>query len=82
MGRMDLAFREKLKKMRGTKSRAKFAKELEMTKANYSMIERGASNPTIKTLKRMAELTNSTLVIDLIPNETEQMELKLENKRQ
>ena len=32
-------------------------------------------DPTLKTLERIAELTNSTLVIDLIPNELEQVVL-------
>ncbi|MEN1801615.1 helix-turn-helix transcriptional regulator [Clostridioides difficile] len=65
---MELAFRESLKKMRGTKSKEKFSQELEMSRSNYSLIESGKSDPTLKTLERIAELTNSTLVIDLIPN--------------
>lgn len=69
---MELAFRESLKKMRGTKSKEKFSQELEMSRSNYSLIESGKSDPTLKTLERIAELTNSTLVIDLIPNELEQ----------
>lgn len=76
---MDVAFREKLVKLRGTKTVTQFAKELGMSKSNYSLIESGKSNPTIKTLQRIAKLTNTTLVVDLIINETEQIELKLEN---
>ncbi|HAQ7596365.1 TPA: helix-turn-helix transcriptional regulator [Enterococcus faecium] len=66
---MELAFRESLKKMRGTKSKEKFSQELEMSRSNYSRIESGKSDPTIKTLEQIAKLTNSTLVVDLIPNE-------------
>ena len=76
---MELAFRESLKKMRGTKSKEKFSQELEMSRSNYSLIESGKSDPTLKTLERIAELTNSTLVIDLIPNELEQVELQKQN---
>lgn len=47
-----------------------------MSRSNYSLIESGKSDPTLKTLERIAELTNSTLVIDLIPNELEQVELQ------
>ena len=64
---MELAFRESLKKMRGTKSKEKFSQELEMSRS---------------TLERIAELTNSTLVIDLIPNELEQVELQIEEEKQ
>ncbi|MDT3509143.1 MULTISPECIES: hypothetical protein [Enterococcus] len=32
---MELAFRESLKKMRGTKSKEKFSQELEMSRSNY-----------------------------------------------
>lgn len=77
---MDHAFRDRLRQMRGKKTREVFAQELQMTKSNYLKIEMGRSNPTIKTLERMAILTNSTLIIDLIPNETEQIELELENE--
>ena len=70
---MELAFRESLKKMRGTKSKEKFSQELEMSRSNYSLIESGKSDPT---------LTNSTLVIDLIPNELEQVELQIEEEKQ
>lgn len=66
--------------MRGTKSKEKFSQELEMSRSNYSLIESGKSDPTLKTLERIAELTNSTLVIDLIPNELEQVELHELNK--
>ena len=45
-------------------------------------IESGKSDPTLKTLERIAELTNSTLVIDLIPNELEQVELQIEEEKQ
>ena len=103
---MELAFRESLKKMRGTKSKEKFSQELEMSRSNYSLIEwgtkskekfsqelemsrsnyslieSGKSDPTLKTLERIAELTNSTLVIDLIPNELEQVELQIEEEKQ
>ena len=79
---MKLAFRESLKKMRGNKSKEKFSKELEMSRSNYSLIESGKSDPTVKTLERIAELTNSTLVIDLIPNEIEQIELQIEEDKQ
>lgn len=80
---MELAFRESLKKMRGTKSKEKFSQELEMSRSNYSRIESGKSDPTIKTLEQIAKLTNSTLVVDLIPNEptepeSEQVTLDLE----
>ena len=44
--------------------------------------ESGKSDPTLKTLERIAELTNSTLVIDLIPNELEQVELQIEEEKQ
>ena len=71
--------------MRGTKSKEKFSQELEMSRSNYSRIESGKSDPTIKTLEQIAKLTNSTLVVDLIPNEptepepeTEQVTLELE----
>lgn len=79
----ELAFRENLKKMRGTKSKEKFFQELEMSRSNYSRIESGKSDPTIKTLEQIAKLTNSTLVVDLIPNEptepeSEQVTLDLE----
>ena len=47
-----------------------------------SLIESGKSDPTLKTLERIAELTNSTLVIDLIPNELEQVELQIEEEKQ
>ncbi|MDT2861079.1 helix-turn-helix transcriptional regulator, partial [Lactococcus lactis] len=47
---MELAFRESLKKMRGTKSKEKFSQELEMSRSNYSLIESGKSDPTLKTL--------------------------------
>ena len=40
---MELAFRESLKKMRGTKSKEKFSQELEMSRSNYSLIESGTS---------------------------------------
>lgn len=79
---LKLAFRESLKKMRGNKSKEKFSKELEMSRSNYSLIESGKSDPTVKTLERIAELTNSTLVIDLIPNEIEQIELQIEEDKQ
>ena len=79
---MELAFRESLKKMRGTKSKEKFSQELEMSRSNYSLIESGKSDPTLKTLEQIAELTNSTLVIDLIPNELEQVELQIEEEKQ
>lgn len=80
---LELAFRENLKKMRGTKSKEKFSQELEMSRSNYSRIESGKSDPTIKTLEQIAKLTNSTLVVDLIPNEptepeSEQVTLDLE----
>ena len=70
--------------MRGTKSKEKFSQELEMSRWNYSRIESGKSDPII-TLEQIAKLTNSTLVVDLIPNEptepepeTEQVTLELE----
>ena len=53
-----------------------------MSRSNYSLIESGKSDPTLKTLERIAELTNSTLVIDLIPNELEQVELQIEEEKQ
>ena len=62
---MELAFRESLKKMRGTKSKEKFSQELEMSRSNYSLIESGKSDPTLKTLERIAELTNSTLELQI-----------------
>lgn len=68
--------------MRGTKSKEKFSQELEMSRSNYSLIESGKSDPTLKTLERIVELTNSTLVIDLIPNELEQVELQIEEEKQ
>ena len=75
---MELAFRESLKKMRGTKSKEKFSQELEMSRSNYSRIESGKSDPTIKTLEQIAKLTNSTLVVDLIPNEPTEPEPETE----
>ena len=45
--------------MRGTKSKEKFSQELEMSRSNYSRIESGKSDPTIKTLEQIAKLTNS-----------------------
>lgn len=77
---MELAFRNKLRKMRGKKSRKVFSEEIGMKMSNYQKIELGTSNPTIKTLERIARLTNSTLIIDLIPNEDEQLELELDIK--
>ncbi|OQO83312.1 transcriptional regulator [Enterococcus casseliflavus] len=77
---MDLAYRERLRKMRGTKTVTKFAEELGMSKSNYSLIESGKSTPTLKTLQRIAELTNTTLVVDLIVEEPEQIELEIEDK--
>ncbi|EEN70392.1 DNA-binding helix-turn-helix protein [Enterococcus faecalis ATCC 29200] len=77
---MDMAFREKLIKLRGTKTITQFAKEIGMSKSNYSLIESGKSNPTLKTLQRIAELTQSTLVVDLIIDESEQLELEIEDK--
>lgn len=70
---LELAFRRQLREMRGKKSRKKFAEELGMKESNYLKIELGKSNPTIKTLERMANLTNSTLVIELVPNESPQV---------
>lgn len=82
---MDIAFREKLKKLRGTKSMTQFAKELGMSKSNYSVIESGKSNPTITTLERIAELTDTELIIDLISKDSKsekigQVELDLGNE--
>ncbi|MGH1793434.1 helix-turn-helix transcriptional regulator [Enterococcus faecalis] len=77
---MDMAFREKLIKLRGTKTITQFAKEIGMSKSNYSLIESGKSNPTLKTLQRIAELTQSKLVVDLIIDESEQLELEIEDK--
>ncbi|HFI0339818.1 TPA: helix-turn-helix transcriptional regulator [Streptococcus suis] len=78
---MELAFRENLKKMRGTKSKEKFSQELEMSRSNYSRIESGKSDPTIKTLEQIAKLTNSTLVVDLIPNEPTEPEPETESEQ-
>lgn len=78
---MELAFRESLKKMRGTKSKEKFSQELEMSRSNYSRIESGKSDPTIKTLEQIAKLTNSTLVVDLIPNEPTEPEPETETEQ-
>lgn len=78
---MDMAFREKLIKLRGTKTISKFAEELGMSTSNYSLIESGKSNPTLKTLQRIAELTQATLVVDLIIDESEQLELEIEDKQ-
>ena len=80
---LELAFRENLKKMRGTKSKEKFSQELEMSRSNYSRVESGKPDSTIKTLEQIEKLTNSTLVVDLIPNEptepeSEQVTLDLE----
>ncbi|HDL2878726.1 TPA: helix-turn-helix transcriptional regulator, partial [Enterococcus faecium] len=74
-------FRESLKKMRGTKSKEKFSQELEMSRSNYSRIESGKSDPTIKTLEQIAKLTNSTLVVDLIPNEPTEPEPETESEQ-
>ena len=78
---LELAFRESLKKMRGTKSKEKFSQELEMSRSNYSRIESGKSDPTIKTLEQIAKLTNSTLVVDLIPNEPTEPEPETESEQ-
>ncbi len=78
---MELAFRKQLRQMRGTKSQEKFAEEIGMTRANFSLIEAGKSNPTIKTLEQIAKATNSTLVIEFIPNELEQLELEIEEDK-
>ena len=78
---MELAFRESLKKMSGTKSKEKFSQELEMSRSNYSRIESGKSDPTIKTLEQIAKLTNSTLVVDLIPNEPTEPEPETESEQ-
>ena len=82
---MELAFRESLKKMRGTKSKEKFSLELDMSRSNYSRKESGNSEPPIKPKAQIAKLTNSPLVVDLITNEptepepeTEQVTLELE----
>ncbi|OTN86716.1 helix-turn-helix domain-containing protein [Enterococcus faecium] len=75
---MDLAYRERLKKMRGTKTVTKFAEELGMTKSNYSKIELGKVNASITALQRIAKITNSTLVVDLIPNEPTELESESE----
>ncbi|WP_105249508.1 helix-turn-helix domain-containing protein, partial [Streptococcus suis] len=72
---------ESLKKMRGTKSKEKFSQELEMSRSNYSRIESGKSDPTIKTLEQIAKLTNSTLVVDLIPNEPTEPEPETESEQ-
>ena len=58
----------------------KEAEEIGMKESNYLKIELGKSNPTVKTLERIAKLTNSTLVIDLIPNDSEQLELQLDSE--
>ncbi|HFQ1006430.1 TPA: helix-turn-helix domain-containing protein, partial [Enterococcus faecium] len=68
-------------KMRGTKSKEKFSQELEMSRSNYSRIESGKSDPTIKTLEQIAKLTNSTLVVDLIPNEPTEPEPETESEQ-
>ena len=47
---MELAFRESLKKMRGTKSKEKFSQELEMSRSNYSLIESGKIRSDIKNI--------------------------------
>lgn len=83
--KVDLAYRERLKQMRGTKSMTQFAKELGMSKSNYSVIESGKSNPTITTLERIAELTDTELIIDLISKDSKsekigQVELDLGNE--
>ncbi|HFQ1257148.1 MAG: helix-turn-helix domain-containing protein [Akkermansia sp.] len=67
--------------MRGTKSKEKFSQELEMSRSNYSRIESGKSDPTIKTLEQIAKLTNSTLVVDLIPNEPTEPEPETESEQ-
>ncbi|OCK13513.1 transcriptional regulator [Enterococcus faecalis] len=82
---MGIAFRDKLKKLRGTKSMTQFAKELGMSKSNYSVIESGKSNPTITTLERIAELTDTELIIDLVSKDSKskkigQVELDLGNE--
>ncbi|BDP55481.1 MULTISPECIES: helix-turn-helix transcriptional regulator [Lactobacillales] len=77
---MELAFRSRLRQMRGNKTRKQFAEEIGMKESNYLKIELGKSNPTVKTLERIAKLTNSTLVIDLIPNDSEQLELQLDSE--
>jgi transcriptional regulator with XRE-family HTH domain len=78
---LELAFRSRLRQMRGNKTRKQFAEEIGMKESNYLKIELGKSNPTVKTLERIAKLTsNSTLVIDLIPNDSEQLELQLDSE--
>lgn len=63
------------------KSKEKFSQELEMSRSNYSRIESGKSDPTIKTLEQIAKLTNSTLVVDLIPNEPTEPEPETESEQ-
>lgn len=83
---MVLVFRDKLKKLRGKKTRKVFSEELGMSISNYSLIESGKSNPTIPTLQRIAEVTDTELVVDLIiKNEVEtkkeQLELDILNEQ-
>ncbi|HAP7286234.1 TPA: helix-turn-helix transcriptional regulator, partial [Enterococcus faecium] len=54
---MELAFRSRLRQMRGNKTRKQFAEEIGMKESNYLKIELGKSNPTVKTLERIAKLT-------------------------
>ena len=58
-----------------------FSQELEMSRSNYSRIESGKSDPTIKTLEQIAKLTNSTLVVDLIPNEPTEPEPETDSEQ-
>ena len=66
---MELAFRESLKKMRGTKSKEKFSQELEMSRSNYSLIESGKADPTLKTLERIIFFKSG--ILDITKQRTE-----------
>ena len=72
-------FRTKLKQLRGKKTQKVFSEELGMKLSNYSKIETGRSTPTVKTLERIAKLTNFTLIIDFIPNDIDTTETDIKN---
>lgn len=75
-------YKERLRNFRGKKTRAQFAKELGISRSYYSRIESGEMLPSLSTLQKISQGTNSVLTIDLVPKETEQMELEMEEKRE
>ncbi|MDU5306908.1 MAG: helix-turn-helix transcriptional regulator [Staphylococcus epidermidis] len=79
---MEYSFRKRLRELRGKKSKEKFSQELGMSRPNYSRIEDGKSDPTLKLLQKIADETNSDLIIDLVPKQIKQIELELDNEKE